>query len=127
MNAPSSAMPGQPGASHLYHMGSTGFFLDHSQHITLSQDQKLNLNRLKERAMLDRASEQRRIDQAEQELYSLTGADQLDNSKVQAKIGEIEKIRAEQRMNFIRAVGQATNVLTHDQHQVLMGMPAGSK
>lgn len=77
--------------------------------------------------MLDRASEQRRIDQAEQELYSLTGADQLDNSKVQAKIGEIEKIRAEQRMNFIRAVGQATNVLTHDQHQVLMGMPAGSK
>ena len=127
MNAPSSAMPGQPGASHLYHMGSTGFFLDHSQHITLSQDQKLNLNRLKERAMLDRASEQRRIDQAEQELYSLTGADQLDNSKVQAKIGEIEKVRAEQRMNFIRAVGQASNVLTHEQHQALMGMPAGTK
>lgn len=77
--------------------------------------------------MLDRASEQRRIDQAEQELYTLTGADQLDNSKVQAKVGEIEKIRSEQRMNFIRAVGQATNVLTHEQHQALMGMPAGTK
>ena len=127
MNGPSSAMPGQPGSSHLYHVGSTGFFLNHSQHITLSGDQKLNLNRLKERAMLDRASEQRRIDQAEQELYTLTGADQLDNSKVQAKVGEIEKIRSEQRMNFIRAVGQATNVLTHEQHQALMGMPAGTK
>jgi Spy/CpxP family protein refolding chaperone len=127
MSAPTSAMPGQPGASHLYHVGSTGFFLNHSQHITLTADQKFTLNRLKERAMLDRASEQRKIDQAEQELYSLTGADQLDNSKVQAKIGEIEKLRAEQRMNFIRAVGEAGNVLTHDQHQALMGTMAASK
>lgn len=127
MNAPSSAMPGQSGASHLYHVGSTGFFLNHSQHITLTADQKYTLNRLKERAMLDRASQQRKIDQAEQELYTLTGADHLDNSKVQAKIGEIEKLRAEQRMNFIRAVGEASNVLTHDQHQALMGTMAASK
>ena len=127
MNSPSSAMPGQPGASHLYHVGSTGFFLNHSQHITLTADQKYTLNRLKERAMLDRASEQRKIDQAEQELYTLTGADQLDNSKVQEKIGEIEKLRAGQRMNFIRAVGEASKVLTHDQHQALMGTMAASK
>ncbi len=127
MSAPSSAMPGQPGSSHLYHVGSTGFFLNHSQHITLTADQKYTLNRLRERAMLDRASGQRKIDQAEQELYSLTGADQLDNSKVQAKIGEIEKLRAEQRMNFIRTVGEASNALTHDQHQALMGTMAGGK
>ena len=127
MSAPTSAMPGQPGASHLYHVGSTGFFLNHSQHITLTADQKYTLNRLKERAMLDRASEQRKIDQAEQELYALTGADQLDNAKVQAKIGEIEKLQADQRMNFIRAVGEASNVLTHDQHQALMGTMAAGK
>jgi Spy/CpxP family protein refolding chaperone len=127
MNAPSSAMPGQPGASHLFHVGSTGFFLNHSQHITLTADQRSALNRLKEKAMLDRASEQRKIDQGEQELYSLTGADQLDNSKVQAKIGEIERLRAEQRMNFIQAVGEASKVLTHDQHQALMGTMTASK
>ena len=121
MSGPTSAMPGQPGASHLYHIGSTGFFLNHSQHITLTADQKYTLNRLKERAMMDRASEQRKIDQAEQDLYTLTGADQLDNAKVQAKIGEIEKLRSEQRMNFIRSVGEASNVLTHDQHLALMG------
>ena len=40
MSGPSSAMPGQPGASHLYHIGSNGFFLNHSQHITLTADQK---------------------------------------------------------------------------------------
>ena len=128
MSGPSSAMPGQPGASHLYHIGSNGFFLNHSQHITLTADQKLALNRLKEKAMLDRASEQRKIDQGEQELYALTGADQFDNAKVQAKVGEIEKLRAEQRMNFIHLVGDATNVLTHDQHLALMGtMAAGKK
>ena len=128
MSGPSSAMPGQAGASHLYHIGSNGFFLNHPQHITLTADQKLTLNRLKERAMLDRASEQRKIDQGEQELYTLTSADQLDTAKVQAKVGEIEKLRAEQRMTFIRAVGEASNVLTHDQHQALMGtMAAGKK
>ena len=124
MSAPSSAMPGQPGASHLYHVGSTGFFLNHSQHITLTADQRFALNRLKEKAMLDRASEQRKIDQGEQELYTLTGADQLDNSKVQGKIGEIERLRAEQRMNFIQAVGEASKVLTHEQHQALIGTMA---
>ena len=125
--SPSSAMPGQPGASHLYHVGSTGFFLNHSQHITLTADQRFTLNRLREKAMLDRASEQRKIDQGEQELYTLTGADQLDNSRVQMKIGEIERLRAEQRMNFIQAVGEASRVLTHDQHQALIGTMAGRK
>ena len=127
MNAPASAMPGQPGGSHLYHIGSTGFFLNHPQHITLTQDQRMTLNRLKEKAMLDRASTQRRIDQAEQELYSLTGTDQPDTSKIQTTVAEIEKLRADERMNFIRAVGAATNVLTHDQHLALMGTMAASK
>ena len=127
MGGPSSAMPGQPGASHLLHMGSTGFFLNHQQHITLTADQKSKLNRFKEKAMLGQASEQRKIDQAEQELYTLTGADEPDNSKIQATLGEIERLRAEQRMNFIRAVGEASNVLTPDQHQALMGTMAASK
>lgn len=121
MKGMSSTMPGQPGASHLYHIGSTGFFLDHAKHIALTSEQKMTLNRLKERALLDRSTQQRRIDQAEQELYLLTGADQPDAAQIQAKIAEIEKLRTDQRMNFIRAVGEATNVLTHDQHRALLG------
>jgi len=127
MNAPMSAMPAQPGASHLYHIGSTGFFLNHVQHITLTQDQTMTLNRIKEKAMLDRASMQRQVDQAEQDLYALTGADQPDASKMQAKIAGIEKLRGDQRMNFIRAVGEASKVLTHEQHLVLVGTMASSK
>ncbi len=122
--APSSAMPGQPGSSHLYHVGSAGFFLNHSQHITLTPEQRLTLNHVKEKAMLDRASEQRQIDQGEQELYILTGADQPDNGRIQAKIVEIEALRADQRMSFIRAVSEANNVLTPDQRRALLGTMA---
>ena len=121
MKGSSSTMPGQPGASHLYHIGSTGFFLDHAKHITLTPEQKMTLNRLKEKALLGRTAQQRRIDQAEQELYMVTGADQPDTTQIQAKVAEIEKLRADQRMNLIRAVGEAANVLTHDQHQALLG------
>lgn len=121
MKGSPSTMPGQPGASHLYHIGSTGFFLDHDKHLSLTPEQRMTLNRLKEKALLDRATQQRRIDQAEQDLYLLTGADQPDAAKIQAKVAEIEKLRADQRMNFIRAVGEATNVLTHDQHRALLG------
>ena len=128
MSGPSSAMPGQPGASHILHIGSTGFFLNHGQHITLTPDQKSKLNRLKEKAMLEQSSSQRQIDQAEQEVYALTGAEQVDNAKVQAKISETEKLRSTQRMSFIQAVSEASNVLTHDQHRALMGtMSAGTK
>ena len=117
----SSTMPGQPGASHLFHIGSTGFFLDHAKHIALTPEQTMTLNRLKERALLDCTTAQRRIDQAEQDLYILTGADQPDAAKIQAKVAEIEKLRTDQRMTFIRAVSEAVNVLTHDQHQALLG------
>jgi hypothetical protein len=37
MSGRSSAMPGQAGAAHLYQIGSNGFFLNHSQHITLTR------------------------------------------------------------------------------------------
>ena len=124
MNGSSSAMPGQAGTSHLYHIGSNGFFLNHSRHIALTPDQRLTLTHLKEKAMLDSSSEQRKIDQAEQELYAITGADQPDNTKIQAKVVEIEKVRADQRMNFIREVADASNVLTPEQRKVLLGAMA---
>ena len=86
----------------------------------------MTLNRLKEKAMLERASAERRIDQGEQDLYALTGADQPEASHIQAKISEIEKLRGDQRMNFIREVGEASNVLTQDQRLVLTGTMAGN-
>jgi Spy/CpxP family protein refolding chaperone len=127
MSGPSSATQGHGGASHLYHIGSKGFFLNQSRHITLSPDQNLTLNLVKKNAMLNRASEQRSIDQAEQELYALTGTNQPDETRIEAKIVDIEKLRADQRMRFIRAVADASNVLTPEQRTALRGTTSATR
>ena len=121
-----SSLPGVPGASHVYHVGSSGFFLDQPQ-LQLTTQQQAALNRIKERALLERANAERRIEQAEQELWTLTGADQPDATKVQAKLQEIERLRTDQRIGFIRAVGEATKQLTPEQQNVLLGTTASPK
>lgn len=116
-----SALPGFPGASHLYHIGAAGFFLNHSQHISLTTEQQTQLNRVKEQALLAQAKSQREIGGAEQELWELTSADQPDAGKIEAKVREIEKLRGDQRLAFIRAVGEAAKVLTPEQIKSLVG------
>lgn len=119
--APTSQLPGFPGASHLYHVGSTGFFLDHPQHITLSTQQQTALNRIKEKSLLDGASSARRIEDAEQEVWMLTAGEAPDGAKIEAKVRAIESSRGDQRMAFIRAVGEAGKVLTAGQQTALLG------
>ena len=116
---PLSAMPGMPGVSHLHHIGSTGFFLDQPQ-IQLSADQQSRVRQITERALLDRGNADRAIEQAEQELWALTGAG-TDASRVEAKIAEIERARTSQRIEFIRSVGEAIEVLTPEQRSALLG------
>ncbi len=119
-----SALPGFPGASHIYHIGATGFFLDHAEHLKLTTKQQADLNRIKEKALLDQASTQRRLDEAEQDLWALTASDQPDAAKIEAKAHEIEKLRGDQRLAFIRAVGEAAKVLTGEQRKALLGTSA---
>ncbi|HTI71051.1 MAG TPA: periplasmic heavy metal sensor [Candidatus Limnocylindria bacterium] len=118
---PQSALPGFPGASHLYHIGATGFFLDHPQHIVLTTQQKAALNQAKEQAALAKGTADRAIEQAEQELWTLTAADQPDVAKIEAKLAEIGKLRTDERLSFIRAVGDASKLLTDEQRNILTG------
>jgi len=117
-----SALPGFAGASHIYHVGSTDFFLDHSQHITLSQEQQTKLNQIKQQSLLGQATSDRWIAEAEQELWLLTSADIPNAAKIEGKIRETEKLRSDKRIAFIRAVGEAAQVLTAEQRQTLVGM-----
>jgi len=119
-----STLPGFPGASHLYHIGATGFFLDHSEHITLIGDQQAALNKIKESVLLEKATAERKIAEANQDLWQLTAADEPDAAKIDAKIAEIEKLSANQRRGFIRKVGEAAQVLSDEQRKVLTGMTA---
>ena len=51
----------------------------------------------------------------------MTGSDEPDASQIQTKIQTIEKLRGEQRMAFIKAVGEAAKSLTVEQRQALLG------
>lgn len=119
-----SAQPGIPGVSHLYHIGATGLFLNHAEHLSLTTKQLAALNVMKQKALFSKATAQRKIDQAEQELWELTGADEPDLAQVQAKVEDIEKLEGEQRMAFIRSVGEAAKILTDEQRQILLGAMA---
>ena len=118
---PQSALPGFPGASHLYHIGATGFFLDHPEHITLTTEQQVALNKIKDQALLAKSAAERNIEKAEQELWTLTAADQPDSGKIEAKVREIEKLHANERLAFMGAVGEAAKLLTADQRKSLTG------
>lgn len=117
----SSAQPGFPGASHICHVGATGFFLDHSDHITLTVKQQQQLNALKELTLLSQSTRERQIEQAEQELWVLTASDRPEIGSIEAKIREEEGLRCEQRLEFIRAVCEAATVLTKEQRLQLVG------
>ena len=116
-----SALPGFPGQSHLYHIGATGFFLDHPEHIVLTTQQKQSLAKKKQLSLLKQGEIQRQIDAAEQELWELTGADQPQVSDIDRKAREIERLRADQRIAFIRAVGESAKLLTEEQRAQLTG------
>jgi Spy/CpxP family protein refolding chaperone len=122
-----SALPGFPGASHLYHVGSNGFFLDYADKLGLSVEQRSGLNAIKQRALSAQAMTRRKIAEAEEALWTLTAAEQPDAAAIETKVREIEKLRSDQRLTFIRAVGDAGKLLTADQQKMvhgLMPMPA---
>jgi Spy/CpxP family protein refolding chaperone len=122
----SSSLPGFPGASHLYHIGAEGFFLNHDVHITLSADQQKKLSRIKEKALLGGSSCERKVEEAEQELWELTASDVPDAEAIEHKVREIEKLRGDERLAYIRAVGEAAKVLTEQQREVLVGAAGAS-
>ena len=115
-------LPGFPGASHIYHVGATGFYLEYADKLGLSTQQRTSLNDIKQRAVVDQSNQQRKIDEAEQALWLLTAADQPDAASIEAKAREIEKLKADQRLDFIRSVGEAAKVLTDDQRKMVLGM-----
>ncbi|MGE0114958.1 MAG: hypothetical protein AB7T07_08770 [Steroidobacteraceae bacterium] len=117
-----SALPGFPGQSHLYHIGSTDFFLDHPEHISLTVQQQQSLGQKKQESLLKQRDFQRQIDAAEQELWQLTAADQPQLATIEKKAREIERLRGDKRIAFIRAVGDAAKALTDNQRKQLTGM-----
>ena len=83
------------------------------------------MNQIKETALLAVATSERKIDEAEQELWMLTAEGQPDINKIESKAKEIAQLSVEKRINFIRSVGKAAEVLTDEQRQTLVGLAGG--
>jgi Spy/CpxP family protein refolding chaperone len=81
---------------------------------------------MRQDSTLAKDTAKRKIDQAEQELWQLTSADQPDAGKIEAKIKEIEKLRGDERLAFIRSVGEAAKVLTDEQRKSLSGFASAT-
>lgn len=121
VTTPPPVLPGFPGAPRLYHLGATDFFLDHPEHITLAARQREVLEDIKSKAMSEQARYKQQIEEAENALWSLTGAESPDAAAIARKTQEIERLRSQQRMTYIQAVGAAANVLGDEQRRQLAG------
>ncbi|MBL6748905.1 MAG: periplasmic heavy metal sensor [Nevskia sp.] len=114
-------LPGFTGAPGLYHMGATDFFLDHSEHIALSEAQRKSLEALKAATLKEQAGYRRQIEQQEDALWTLTGAEVPDSTAIATKIADIGLLHARQRGGYMDAVGRAGQVLTAEQRKQLTG------
>jgi Spy/CpxP family protein refolding chaperone len=119
---PGSGSTPADAAHHLYHLGAVSFFFDHEE-LSLTPDQRARLSSIRETAVLGYATVQREIDQAEQDLWTLTSVPRPNAGGVEAKLTEIASLSTQQRMNYIRAVGQAVAQLTHAQQMVALAPP----
>ncbi|MEJ7598398.1 MAG: hypothetical protein WKG01_10850 [Kofleriaceae bacterium] len=123
----SKPLPHGGAAPHLFHLGADSFFLDHEE-LTPTGEQRSMLSAIRETAVLGYATTQRKIDQAEQELWAITSAEHPSASGVEAKLAEIARLSTRQRMDYILAIGKAVAHLTDAQKKMLAMPPmsAGS-
>ncbi len=99
----------------LLHLGAKDFFLDQAQHIGLTPEQKVSLEKVKSASVGDRAATQKQVDVAQQELWQLTSADQPNTPEIDVKVREIAKMQADEQLTFIHAVSTASGLLTPEQ------------
>lgn len=124
--APSSPME-ESGPPALMHIGAKGFFTDRPQTFTPLADQAKTFADIKERSAMDMMASDKRIQEAEQSLWTLTASDSPNLVEIETKAREVEKLRADQRVAFIRAVAEAVKILTPEQKENLLRADSRAK
>jgi hypothetical protein len=126
--APAEIKPVTVDSLSLYQIGEKEFFIDQAEKITFTTKQHDLLVRIKEHALSNQAITRERIGQAERDLWFLTSAEDPDAVKIKTLVRQIEKLRGDERIDFIDHIGKATGVLTIEQRHVLLGkMPSQKK
>ena len=103
------------------------WMLNHRDDLALSPEQVRNLERLRndfEREAVKREADSR---VAEMDLSALLEADSVDLTKTEAKVREIERLRADLRFARIRAIAQGKELLSQEQREKLRNMLSESR
>ncbi len=118
-------LPPAAGAPHLYHLGAENFFIERAVALGFTTQQEAQLSAIKEKAERTYGATQQEIDQAERDLWTLTSAEKPNAGRISDKISEIARLGAQQRMDYVRAVGSAVAVLNDAQREaVIASAPA---
>jgi hypothetical protein len=105
--------------SHLYHLGAKRFYLDREKPLALSDEQSMRLTHLWEFDQEERLRFRDALTRRERELYRLTGEEAPRFPEIDGIVRDIERLRAERRLTFIRRVAEAASVLTEHQREML--------
>ena len=110
-----TSLPGYVNVPHLYHIGESEFFLDHSAHLGLTQNQIDQLKVIQSQWQSQQNTIISERDSHEQRLWEFTAMGQPDYKVIQETVMAIESINSTLRLTFIKQVGQAVTVLTAQQ------------
>jgi Spy/CpxP family protein refolding chaperone len=101
------------------------YMLNHREELKLTPEQVKKLEDL--RSDFERTARKNQDDlrAAERSLEDITRADSVDLKQAEAKVREIERLRADQRIARIRAVEHGKSVLSQEQRDRLRDMMSG--
>ena len=98
------------------------FILDHREQLALTPEQATRLETLRQEFTRESIRRDADLRIAEMDLTALLGQSPLDQAKVEAKIRELEKLRADLRIARIRTLEQGRAVLTPEQRTKLQAL-----
>jgi hypothetical protein len=96
--------------------------LRHREKLGLSPDQVKNLEQLRDNFQKESIRKEADLRVAEMDLNSLLEAQPVDMAKVEAKIREMERLRADLRLGRIRTIEKGKDQLTADQRKKLQDL-----
>ena len=103
------------------------YMLSHREELKLTPEQVKKLEGLRSDFERDARKNQDDLRAAEKSLDDLTRSDSVDLKQAEAKVREVERLRADQRIARIRAVEQGKSVLSQEQRDRLRDMMNGNR
>lgn len=101
--------------------------LDRREELSLSSDQVKNLERLRTAFEREAVKKQADLRVAELDLSEILKAESVDVKNAEAKVREVERLRADIRVARIRTIEQAKAVLSPEQRDKLRAMTSGNR